>query len=399
MERRDAGLQQLFRLTLALGNGAARPLDVRARARMTAIEEERARPHVDRLVVLRREVVIEADEQEMFDFRVAIRVHSRLVRVSGVTAVSVRHVERVRLYCTPMVIECVPNVSEGRRSDVVARMADAIRGVRGVRLLDFSSDASHNRSVFTLAGDAAGVEEAVMALFERAIADIDLRTHRGEHPRMGAVDVVPFVPIEGVSMADCVALAKRVGAAVADRFMIPVYLYEEASTTPARKNLEDIRRGEFEGLAAKMAAEGWAPDFGPREPHPSAGAAVIGARMALIAYNINLATDRLDVAKKIAAAIRHSSGGYRYVKAAGFKLEDRGIVQVSMNLTNYEKTPIFRVFETVKREAERYGVSILESEIVGLVPSAALNGAAQFYLQIEGFTPDQVLENKLRAES
>jgi len=297
------------------------------------------------------------------------------------------------------VIECVPNVSEGRRSDVVARMADAIRAVRGVRLLDFSSDASHNRSVFTLAGDAAGVEAAVMALFERAIADIDLRTHRGEHPRMGAVDVVPFVPIEGVTMDECVALAKRVGAAVAERFKIPVYLYEEASTNPARKNLEDIRRGEFEGLAAKMATEGWAPDFGPREPHPSAGAAVIGARMALIAYNINLATDRLDVAKKIAAAIRQSSGGYRYVKAAGFKLEDRGIVQVSMNLTNYEKTPIFRVFETVKREAERYGVSILESEIVGLVPSAALNAAAQFYLQIEGFKPDQVLENKLRAES
>jgi glutamate formiminotransferase len=297
------------------------------------------------------------------------------------------------------VIECVPNVSEGRRSDVVARMADAIRAVRGVRLLDFSSDASHNRSVFTLAGDAAGVEAAVMALFERAIADIDLRTHRGEHPRMGAVDVVPFVPIEGVTMDECVALAKRVGAAVAERFKIPVYLYEEASTNPVRKNLEDIRRGEFEGLAAKMATEGWAPDFGPREPHPSAGAAVIGARMALIAYNINLATDRLDVAKKIAAAIRQSSGGYRYVKAAGFKLEDRGIVQVSMNLTNYEKTPIFRVFETVKREAERYGVSILESEIVGLVPSAALNAAAQFYLQIEGFKPDQVLENKLRAES
>jgi len=297
------------------------------------------------------------------------------------------------------VIECVPNVSEGRRSDVVARMADAIREVRGVRLLDFSSDASHNRSVFTLAGDAAGVEAAVMALFERAIADIDLRTHRGEHPRMGAVDVVPFVPIEGVTMDECVALAKRVGAAVVERFKIPVYLYEEASTNPARKNLEDIRRGEFEGLAAKMATQGWAPDFGPREPHPSAGAAVIGARMALIAYNINLATDRLDVAKKIAAAIRQSSGGYRYVKAAGFKLEDRGIVQVSMNLTNYEKTPIFRVFETVKREAERYGVSILESEIVGLVPSAALNAAAQFYLQIEGFKPDQVLENKLRAES
>jgi glutamate formiminotransferase len=200
-----------------------------------------------------------------------------------------------------------------------------------------------------------------------------------------------------VTMAECVALAKKVGAEVASRFKVPVYLYEEASTNPSRKNLEDIRRGEFEGLTAKMATAGWAPDFGAPSPHPSAGAAVIGARMPLIAYNINLATDRLDVARKIAAAIRHSSGGYRYVKAMGIKLEGRGIVQVSMNLTNFEKTPIFRVFETVKREAARYGVAILESEIVGLVPSAALNAAAEFYLQIEGFKAEQVLENKLRS--
>src|SRR5581483_8213989 len=237
------------------------------------------------------------------------------------------------------------------------------------------------------------------ALFERAVAAIDLRTHTGEHPRLGAVDVVPFVPIEGVTMAQCVELAKKVGAEVARRFNVPVFLYEEASSNPARKNLEDIRRGEFEGLASKMSAPEWAPDFGPRTPHPSAGAAVVGARMPLIAYNINLATDRLDVAKKIAAGIRNSSGGFRFVKAAGFKLDDRGIVQVSMNLTNYEKTPIFRVFETVKREAARYGVSILESEIVGLVPSAALAAAAEFYLQLEGFKPEQVLENKLRTEN
>jgi len=297
-----------------------------------------------------------------------------------------------------MVIECVPNVSEGRRPEIVAAMADAIRAIDGVRLLDHSSDASHNRSVFTLAGDAAGVERAVLALVERATGDIDLRTHRGEHPRMGAVDVVPFVPIEGVTMAECVALARKVGSEIASRFNVPVYLYEEASINPARKNLEDIRRGEFEGLAAKMASAGWAPDFGPAAPHPSAGATVVGARMPLIAYNINLATNRLDVAKKIAAGIRHSSGGYRYVKAMGIMLEGRGIVQVSMNLTNYEKTPIFRVFETVKREAARYGVQVLESEIVGLVPSAALNAAAEFYLQIEGFKADQVLENKLRNE-
>jgi glutamate formiminotransferase len=197
-------------------------------------------------------------------------------------------------------------------------------------------------------------------------------------------------------MADCVALAKKVAASVAERFAIPVFLYEDASTNPARRNLEDIRRGEFEGLAAKMASPAWAADFGPSAPHPSAGASVIGARMPLIAYNINLATDRLDVAKNIAAAIRHSSGGYRFVKAMGIPLADRGIVQVSMNLTNYQKTPIFRVFETVKREAARYGVSVLESEIVGLVPSAALNATAEFYLQIEGFKPEQVLENKLR---
>ncbi len=297
-----------------------------------------------------------------------------------------------------MLIECVPNVSEGRRPEIIARMAELIRGVAGVRLLDHSSDPSHNRSVFTLVGDGAGVERAVLTLFERAIADIDLRTHTGEHPRLGAVDVVPFIPIEGATMADCVALAKTVGAEVASRFGVPVFLYEDASDNPARKNLEDIRRGEFEGLAAKMAQPAWAPDFGPTAPHPSAGASVIGARMPLIAFNINLATDRLDVAKKIAAAIRHSSGGFRFVKAAGFKLEDRGIVQVSMNLTNYEKTPIFRVFETVKREAERYGVSILESEIIGLVPSAALNAAAEFYLQIGGFKSDQVLENRLRTE-
>jgi len=297
-----------------------------------------------------------------------------------------------------MVIECVPNVSEGRRTEIVAAMAEKLRSVDGIRLLDYSSDASHNRSVFTFAGDAAGVERAVLALVERAVADIDLRAHRGEHPRMGAVDVVPFVPIEGVTMADCVALARKVGAEIARRFNVPVYLYEEASNNPARKNLEDIRRGEFEGLAAKMASEGWAPDFGAASPHPSAGATVVGARMPLIAYNINLATDRLDVAKKVAAAIRHSSGGYRFVKAMGIRLEERGIVQVSMNLTNYEKTPIFRVFETVKREAARYGVPVLESEIVGLVPSAALNAAAEFYLQIEGFKADQVLENRLRNE-
>lgn len=294
------------------------------------------------------------------------------------------------------IIESIPNVSEGRRPEVIEQLTTAIRNTPGVRLLDHSSDPSHNRSVFTLVGDAPALKEATLALFGAALASIDLRTHKGEHPRLGAVDVVPFVPIEGATMEDCVALAKDVAATVAERFALPIYLYEDASKNPARKNLEDIRRGEFEGLAAKMASAGWAPDFGPAVPHESAGASVIGARMPLIAYNINLNTNRVDVAKKIAAAIRHSSGGLRFVKAMGLLLEDRNVAQVSMNLTNYQKTPIFRVFEMVKREADRYGVSILESEIVGLIPSQALTSTAEFYLQLEGFSGNQVLENKLR---
>jgi glutamate formiminotransferase len=207
---------------------------------------------------------------------------------------------------------------------------------------------------------------------------------------------VPFVPIEGATMTDCVALAKDTGAAVAERFGVPVFLYEEAASRPERRNLEDIRRGEFEGLAARMATPEWAPDFGPSAPHPSAGAVVIGARMPLIAFNVNLGTGRLEVAKRIASAIRLSSGGLRFVKAMGVTLGDRGIVQVSMNLTNFEKTPIFRAFELVKREAARYGVPVLESEIVGLVPSAALVSAAEWYLQLEGFRSAQVLENRVR---
>jgi len=294
------------------------------------------------------------------------------------------------------IIECVPNISEGRRGEVVARVVDAVRGVRGARLLDYSSDASHNRSVITMAGDPAPLKNAVLAIFDVAVAAIDLRTHTGEHPRLGAVDVVPFVPIEGVTMEECVALARETARSVAERFAVPVYLYEEASSNPLRKNLEDIRRGEFEGLATKMTTDGWAPDYGPPAPHPSAGASVIGARMPLIAYNINLATDRLDVAKKIAAAIRFSSGGFRYVKAMGVTLADRGIVQVSINLTNYEKTPMLRVFEAVKHEAERYGVNVLESEIVGLVPSAALMDTAQSALQLTGFKRSQLLEARLR---
>ena len=297
------------------------------------------------------------------------------------------------------IIECVPNISEGRRADVVDAIVGSIRAVAGVRVLDVSSDASHNRSVLTLAGAATPLKQAVLAMVDAATNVIDLRRHDGEHPRMGAVDVIPFIPIEGVTMDECVTLAKETAAEIAQRFQVPVFLYEEAASTPNRRNLEDIRRGEFEGLAAKMSAAEWAPDYGPATPHASAGATVVGARMPLVAFNINLATDRLDVAKKIAVAIRHSSGGFRFVKAMGIALEDRGIVQVSMNLTNYEKTPIYRVFEVVEREAARYGVNVLESEIVGLVPAAALIGTAQYFLQLAGFEGTQVLERRLQTSA
>jgi len=297
------------------------------------------------------------------------------------------------------VIECIPNVSEGRRREIVERLADAVRTTAGIRLLDYSADASHNRSVFTFVGAPEALRAAVLSLFACAVQSIDLRTHRGGHPRVGAVDVVPFVPIEGVTMAECVALARQVGAAVAERFGVPVFLYEDASNNPLRRNLEDIRRGQFEALALKMAAPGWAPDFGAPTPHPTAGASVIGARMPLIAYNINLNTERIEIARKVAAAVRHSSGGLRYVKAIGVMLEDRRVAQVSMNLTNYEETPIHRVFDMVAREAARYGVTVLESEIVGLVPAAALIGVAAHYLQLGQLGSTQILENRLRADA
>jgi glutamate formiminotransferase len=293
-------------------------------------------------------------------------------------------------------IECVPNVSEGRRADVLDALVAALRAVAGVHVLDHSADASHNRAVLTIAGEPSALRAAVLALFDVAVSAIDLRTHRGEHPRMGAVDVVPFIPIEGATMADCVALARDVAAAVAARHDLPVFLYEEAASNPLRRNLEDIRRGEFEGLATKLAAPEWAPDFGPPQPHPTAGATVVGARMPLIAFNVNLATDRLDIAKNIAAAVRHSSGGFRFVKALGVTVAERGLVQVSMNLTNYEKTPIFRVFDTVRREAARYGVAVVDSEIVGLVPARALVATAEYFLQLSDFKSSQVLETRLR---
>ena len=295
----------------------------------------------------------------------------------------------------PRIIECVPNLSEGRRPEVVAAALMALEATPGLRVLGIQSDQDHNRSVITLVGEEASLKAGVLALFEVATAQIDLRSHRGEHPRMGAVDVVPFIPITGASMKDCVALARDVGAAVAERFAVPVFLYEEAASAPHRKNLEDVRRGQFEGLAEKLEDAGWVPDFGPAAPHVSAGASAIGARMPLIAYNVNLGTGDVEIAKKIAKGIRHSSGGFRFVKAMGVMLEGRGIAQVSINMTDFKKTPLHRVFETVRNEAARYGVSVVGSEIVGLVPEEALLDAADHFLRLEGFDLSQILERKI----
>ena len=296
------------------------------------------------------------------------------------------------------VIECVPNVSEGRNSEVLSEIASAVRSAPSVRLLDVSSDPSHNRSVLTLVGDAEGVRQGVRALFGAAVPRIDLTRHRGEHPRMGAVDVVPIIPIRGATVEQCVALSREVGAEIAERYGIPVYLYEDSASSDRRRNLAEIRRGEFEGLAEKMKAAEWKPDFGPDEPHPTAGAVAVGARAPLIAYNINLGTRDLAIADRIAKAIRHLGGGFRYVKALPVDLADRGQVQVSINMTNFKKSPLHRVFECVKNEAQRHGVSIVGSEIVGLTPAEALVMAAEHYLRLEGFSADQVLELRLLEE-
>jgi glutamate formiminotransferase len=296
------------------------------------------------------------------------------------------------------VIECVPNISEGRDEKRVSEIAAAVRAAPGVRLLDVSSDSSHNRSVLTFVADAAGVREGVRALFDAAVPRIDLRRHSGEHPRMGAVDVVPVIPIRGATVEECVALSREIGAEIAERHGIPVYLYEDSATSEKRRNLAEIRKGQFEGFAAKMREPEWKPDFGPEVPHPTAGVVAVGARPPLIAYNVNLGTRDLAVAERIAKAIRHLGGGFRYVKALPVELADRGQVQVSINMTNFVKSPLHRVFECVRSEAERHGVPIVGSEIVGLCPAEALVMTAEHYLRLEKFSPEQVLELRLLEE-
>lgn len=293
------------------------------------------------------------------------------------------------------ILECVPNFSEGRNVDVIEKLADCFRGKPGVRLLDYTWDQDHNRSVFTVIGEPEPLRDAMVEAIGRAVELIDMTKHQGQHPRMGCVDVVPFIPIRGTTVDEADRIAKETASMAAQRFGQPFFLYEKSATAPHRVNLAEVRKGQFEGMAEKMKDPMWKPDFGPDTIHPTGGVTAIGARMPLIAYNINLDTPNLEIASAIARNIRHMNGGFRYCKALGVRLEDRNIAQVSMNLTDFTQTAMYRVFETVKMEARRYGVNILGSEIVGLVPQQALLDCAAYYLQLENFQDGQVLENRL----
>jgi len=296
------------------------------------------------------------------------------------------------------IIESVPNFSEGQRKKVIDDIVSAVEAVSGIRILDVKPDADHNRTVLTIVGDGKSLKEATIALFEKAIEHIDLRKHKGEHPRMGAVDVVPFVPIKDVTTEDCVALSKEVGEMVAEKFKIPVYLYEDSATSADRKNLAKIRKGQFEGFSEKIEDAEWKPDFGPQEIHPSAGVVAIGARPFLVAFNVNLDTDNLAVAEAIGKQVRYIGGGLRFVKAMGIPLEERNITQISMNLTNYKKTPIYLAVELVRAMAERKGVNILGCELIGMSPADAFYDVAEFYLGLEDFSYDQIIEVMLAKE-
>jgi glutamate formiminotransferase / formiminotetrahydrofolate cyclodeaminase len=292
-------------------------------------------------------------------------------------------------------VECVPNFSEGRDKAKVDAIVAAMK-IDGVYLLDREMDADHNRCVITLVGERDAIQEAAIRGVGKAAELIDLNVHQGAHPRMGAADVVPFIPIDGVTIEDCVAMARHVGEQIWKRYQIPVYLYEAAAATPERQNLENIRRGQFEGIRAEIATNSArTPDFGEARVHPTAGATVVGARKFLIAYNVFLNSPAVEIAKKVAKAVRFSSGGLRFVKGAGFLV--RGLAQVSMNLTDFEQTPIHRVYELVKREAARYGVVPISSEVVGLIPKKALEQAAEWFLQVENFDSSLILENRLAA--
>ncbi len=293
------------------------------------------------------------------------------------------------------IVQCVPNFSEGQRVEVVDEIVGAIKNTAGVALLDYSSDESHNRSVVTFIGEPEAVIEAAFQGAKKAAEKIDMSVHSGAHPRMGATDVIPFIPVKEVTMEECIEMAKQLGQRLADELDLPVYLYEEAATKPERKNLSAVRRGQYEGLIDAIKEPERKPDFGPAEVHPRAGVTAVGARPPLIAYNINLDSGDVNVANDIARAIRGSSGGFPTVKGLGIMIEETGKAQVTINVCDYKKVPLHRIFELVKREAARYGVAVVGSEVIGLTPLDALVDAAQFYLQIDGFERSQILENRL----
>ena len=399
-------VKQRLGLALPLGLRAAGALDVSAGTRVTSIEKQRTRPDVYGLVILSGKVMIQPGKQELFDLRVAFGPGRGLWQARRLGTERIGHesiceagrIIRQRftaIYNRHFVIESVPNVSEGRRSEVVAELAAALQKVAGLLLLDHSADPSHNRSVFTIAGDAGAVKQGLFRLFEVAVERIDLRTHRGVHPRIGAVDVVPFVPLGETTMTECVDLSRQFGSAVAERFGVPVFLYEESAMRPERRRLENIRRHQFEGLTEKLTQPEWLPDFGRPAPHPTAGATVVGARMPLIAFNVHLESADLSAARAIAASIRESGGGLPGVKALGLALKHRGVAQVSMNLTDYTRTSIQRVFEEVERQAQARGTRVLDSELVGLIPAAALEGTSATRLKLDGFTRSQILEERI----
>ena len=293
-------------------------------------------------------------------------------------------------------IECVPNYSEGRDKAKIEQIVDCFRGKKGVKLLDYSSDEDHNRTVVTVIGEPAALQAAVVESVGKALALIDMRVHKGQHPRMGAVDVIPFIPVKNATVEDADALAKATAKEASEKFGQPFFLYEQSATAPHRVNLADVRKGQFEGMAEKMKDQAlWKPDFGPDTIHPMGGVTAIGARPPLVAFNVNLATSDMDIATKIVRAVRYINGGFRFCKAMPVELKERGIVQVSMNLTDYSKTAIYRVFEAIKTECRRYGVNVVGSEVVGLVPMQALIDCAEYYLQIENFSVEQVLESRL----
>ena len=295
-------------------------------------------------------------------------------------------------------VECVPNFSEGRRPEVIEAIAAEVTMVPNVKLLDVKPDASHNRVVVTFVGEPEAVKRAAFNACKKAAELIDMEKHKGEHPRIGATDVIPFIPVKDITMEECIQLADELAREIAEKLAIPVYLYEEAAKIPGRKALPDIRKGQYEGLKTEIEKPERRPDYGPAKMHPSAGATVVGARQFLIAYNINLDTSDVHIAKKIANCIREAKGGYKYVRAMGVSVQvgDRDIAQVTINMVNYQGTPLFRVFETVKSEAARYGVNVIGSEIIGLTPLQALLDVAEFYLRLDGFDRKQVLEDNLQ---